>query len=247
MVLTDSRKLTLADAVTLFNGLLGFLAITYIVDGRFFEASILILSSVVVDGLDGIIARGMGTTHEVGAYLDLFSDSVSFCFAPALLIYSLYYDKELGRAWMSPVNAAATVIPMVIVFFGVLRLSRFADKESTSDFYNGLPVPVLAMVIVLLTNLLGVNGKINISIVLSITVAISLLLYSSIKYPKLRRRGWTITGAMVLSAAFLGMILTKSSYALGSILLFAALSSCILYIIIGPMVVGYEEKSGRDS
>ncbi len=233
------NKLTLADMITLFNGILGFLAITYVVDGRLFEASILIVVCIVVDGVDGMIARYMGTAHEMGAYLDLFSDSISFCFAPALLVYTMYYDKSLGRAWVSPANAAATAVPVILVFFGVLRLSRFADRESSSHYYNGLPVPVLALVMVLLTTLLGTNGTLNKSIVFTTTFLLSLLLYTGFKYPKFRRWELLVTGGFVLLISVIGILFTKSSYASGTILLFVALLSCISYIIIGPLVVGY--------
>ncbi len=240
-----NHEITLADLVTLSNGLLGFLAITYVIDGRFFEASSLIILCVAIDGIDGMIARRMGTSHKMGAYLDLFSDSVSFCFAPALLVYTLYYDKALGRAWVSPINAAATGVPMLMVFFGVLRLSRFADKESFGKNYRGLPVPVIALFVVIITS---IDAYLNPWVIFGSISLLSALLYSNIRYPKLRGPKWLFLGSILLLTAFMGGIFTKISYVEGNILLFAALMMCITYVAIGPIVVDkHGKKYGRDS
>lgn len=230
------RNLTVADMVTISNGLLGFLAITYIVDGRFFDASITIIICIGIDGMDGVIARYMGTSHRMGAYLDLFSDAISFCFAPALLVYSNYYDKTLGRAWESNLNMAATLVPMMMVFFGVLRLSRFAHRESTDTFYNGLPVPAMALMLVLLISLLGSEMPF---VVLTVAVILSSMLYSTLPYPKLRGRRWMLPGMVMLTLALFGEIFAKISYSSGPILLLAALVMCAVYIMVGPITVGY--------
>ncbi|MFO8109327.1 MAG: CDP-diacylglycerol--serine O-phosphatidyltransferase [Thermoplasmata archaeon] len=234
-------KLTLADIFTLFNALLGFLAITYIVDNRLFEASLLIIVCMAMDGLDGMIARYMDTSHKMGAYLDLFADAISFCFAPALLVYTVYYDEALGRAWESPLNAAATAVPMVLVFFGVLRLSRFADKESAEENYNGLPVPILALTIVLLISVFD-RGAL---LVMGIVLLISALLYSNIKYPKLWGFGGVLAGGALIFFSFFGVILGKNSYSLGPIFLFTALVMCGIYITIGPVGYSWKKKQKR--
>ncbi len=89
--------LTIPDMVTVMNASLGFLSITYIIDGRFWLASILIVLCVALDGIDGALARLMQVDHTLGAYLDFFADMISFCFAPALLLYTIFYDETLGR------------------------------------------------------------------------------------------------------------------------------------------------------
>src|SRR3990172_670437 len=84
-------KYPVADVFTGLNGLCGFLALTYIIDGRPVMASILLSIAMVLDGLDGAIARRFGSPHHLGHYFDSFSDLISFALAPAALIYFSYY------------------------------------------------------------------------------------------------------------------------------------------------------------
>ena len=98
------RPLTLlsyADVATLTSAFLGFLAITYIIDGSeasFIVAMILLPVCAIIDGMDGALARRFGTKHDYGKYLDSISDSICFGIAPSILVYSLYYDIERGPA-----------------------------------------------------------------------------------------------------------------------------------------------------
>ena len=90
------RPLTLisyADMATLLSASLGFLAITYMIDGneKSYIAAMLILPfCAIIDGMDGALARKFGTKHHYGKYLDSISDSICFGIAPSILVYSLY-------------------------------------------------------------------------------------------------------------------------------------------------------------
>ena len=71
-----------ADLATLTSATLGFLAITYIIDGTtssYIVALILLPISAIIDGMDGALARKFGTKHDYGKYLDSISDSICFC------------------------------------------------------------------------------------------------------------------------------------------------------------------------
>jgi CDP-diacylglycerol--serine O-phosphatidyltransferase len=122
----------------------GLYSILWTIRERFTTAAWLILLAIVFDGFDGYIARSMKTTSRIGIELDSFSDFVSFCIAPAILIYSiiLWQYRTPGLA-----------VSLIYIFFGALRLSRFnvkAHKEydiatkmtKPSTYYiEGLPVP----------------------------------------------------------------------------------------------------------
>ena len=85
--------LSYADIATLTSALLGFLAITYIIDGSdssYLVAMLLLPISAIIDGMDGALARKFGTKHDYGKYLDSISDSICFGLAPSILVYSLY-------------------------------------------------------------------------------------------------------------------------------------------------------------
>ena len=75
-----------ADMATLLSASLGFLAITYMIDGseKSYVVAMLILPfCAIIDGMDGALARKFGTKHHYGKYLDSISDSIclsiSFC------------------------------------------------------------------------------------------------------------------------------------------------------------------------
>ena len=233
------KKLSIADYITLSNGLLGFLAITYILDERYLLSSMLLVVCIGIDGLDGYVARKLDTVHELGSYLDMFSDIISFCFAPALLVYSSYYDITLGRAWGSPINALATLVPMMVVFFGVLRLSRFADVSHVESIYRGLPTPLYTLLIVSITFLVGWGERYVISqyIPLLSIMFVSFLLYSNISYPKLSGLKLKGIGLIFLVVAFLGLYMDHLSIGGGNLFILITLFICIIYIIVGPMLV----------
>ncbi len=230
---------TLPDYITISNGILGFMALTYIIDGRFWISSILLIICIVLDGIDGALARKMKMEHNLGTDLDYFADIISFCMAPAILLYSNYYDANLGRAWESPLNAVATIVPTLIVIFGILRLGRHLKEGSMHEHFVGLPSPVIALITVLLTSLYGFEGILGYQpkLVLSVLFVLSILLYSKIPYPKIRRGIFFYSGSLFLCITFVGLVLAKISYPIGSLLLAMAVTATFGYIFIGPIMV----------
>jgi CDP-diacylglycerol--serine O-phosphatidyltransferase len=78
-----------ADIATFIGAALGFLAITYIIDGTvssYIVALMLLPISAIIDGMDGALARKFGTKHDYGKYLDSISDSICFGIAPYIMI-----------------------------------------------------------------------------------------------------------------------------------------------------------------
>ena len=192
-----------ADLLTLANGFLGTLAITYILDGEHIMASFLILLAVIMDGLDGIVARRYGSPHEFGQFLDSISDAVSFCLAPGLIIYNNFYDKDLGSAWVSFPNALATAGTMFFVVFGLLRLARFAGKDYRMKSFLGLPTPASAMLVIVLCLLWG-NQELNTFsmsyepyFIIGAIVALAFLMVSDVRYPKIRGKLSVIAGLSI--------------------------------------------------
>ncbi len=240
-------SLTIPDFVTVGNALLGFLSITYVIDGRFFLASLLIVVCVGLDGLDGLLARYLDVEHELGAYLDLFSDMISFCFAPALLLYSTYYKIQLGRAWQSPQNALATIVPFLIVFFGTMRLTRFADKTSDRKTYSGLPTPCLALLVIHLTYLFGWGGTgwYHPYLTLLVVLGFSFLLYSPIPYPKLRGKRLKTAAVIFIVLNMMGLLLIYFARTEAKIFLLFTLVILLGYILLGPLMVTYHDKRKR--
>lgn len=118
----------------------GFYAIVWAMEGRFENSVIAIFVAMVMDGLDGRIARMTHTQTAFGAQLDSLSDMVSFGLAPAVLVFS-WALMHVGRAgWLG------AFLFMVCV---ALRLARFNIQLGKADkrFFIGLPSPAGAALI----------------------------------------------------------------------------------------------------
>lgn len=118
----------------------GFYSIVQAMNSKFEFAAVAIFIAMVLDGLDGRVARLTRTQSEFGAEYDSLSDMVSFGVAPSLLMYEWAF-KDLGKlGWFAAfIYCAGTA----------LRLARFNANIETVDkrFFQGLPSPAAAAVI----------------------------------------------------------------------------------------------------
>lgn len=130
----------LPNILTLLALCAGLTAIRYGLQDRFQAAVTAIIIAAILDGLDGRLARRLGSTSRFGAELDSLSDFLSFGVAPAVLLY----------LWT--MNTAGSVGWAVVLLFPVcsaLRLARFntgLDAETSppawmSGFFTGVPAP----------------------------------------------------------------------------------------------------------
>ena len=118
----------------------GFYAIVQAMNGRFDQAAIAIFVAMVLDSLDGRVARLTKTQSAFGAEYDSLSDMVSFGAAPALIVYewSLRGMGKLG--WIAA---------FVYVAGAALRLARFNTMLEVADkrYFQGLPSPAAAALV----------------------------------------------------------------------------------------------------
>lgn len=118
----------------------GFYAIVQAMNGKFEFAAVAIFVAMVMDGLDGRVARLTHTQSEFGAEYDSLSDMVSFGVAPALVAYE-WALKSLGKwGWFAAfIYCAGTA----------LRLARFNTNIEIIDKSNfqGLPSPAAAALV----------------------------------------------------------------------------------------------------
>ncbi len=118
----------------------GFYAIVVIMSGQFEAAAIAIFAAMILDGLDGRVARLTNTTSAFGLQYDSLADMVSFGVAPAIVALNwglLSLDKLAWAASFAYVACAA------------LRLARFNTQTECIDkrFFIGLASPAAAAVI----------------------------------------------------------------------------------------------------
>jgi CDP-diacylglycerol--serine O-phosphatidyltransferase len=118
----------------------GFYAIVQAMNGRYEIAAIAIYVAMVLDGLDGRVARWTHTQSEFGAQYDSLADMVAFGAAPALVAYE-WALKDFGKlGWIAA---------FVYCAGAAIRLARFNTNIELLDkrFFQGLPSPAAAAVV----------------------------------------------------------------------------------------------------
>lgn len=125
----------LANIVTTLSLACGFLSIIFSLNGHFTIASWLVLVSVVLDGLDGQLARKIKVSSEFGKELDSLVDVVSFGIAPAILGYLFIYKSF---------HFLAMVVLFIHLTSSVMRLAKYniTPKEEMRNYFYGLPTTV---------------------------------------------------------------------------------------------------------
>jgi CDP-diacylglycerol--serine O-phosphatidyltransferase len=170
----------LPNLITTGSLFAGFYAIVAAIDGRFHAAAIAILVSLVLDGLDGRIARLTQSTSGFGVQYDSLADLVAFGVAPGLLVY-LWALKGL------PYNQFGWVAAFLFVVCGALRLARFNVQQGSMDprYFNGLPIPAAATLIatsILFYYEIGEWAPERHVYILAMIYLLSFLMVSNIKY-----------------------------------------------------------------
>ena len=170
---------------TFANAFFGFLSVIYSLDGNIVSAVYCIFCAAIMDGFDGRLARLLGTSSSLGMELDSLCDAISFCFAPAVLLYSSFlYDQ--GFIGIS-----------VLVFYlcaGLFRLAKFNMSSELQVFsFLGLPTTVAAFFLSSLvlyydrvdSGPLGflIHGK----TFLILIAFVAMLMISSIPFPALKK------------------------------------------------------------
>ena len=120
---------------TLSNLLFGFLALIWVIEENYTLASTMILLSVLMDSLDGKVARRLSVSSDFGKELDSLSDLVSFGVAPAILTYQAILvplQSDLARIIGLGIAAA-------FVLCGAVRLARF-NMMNIKTHFVGVPI-----------------------------------------------------------------------------------------------------------
>ncbi len=163
----------------------GFLAVLQIFEGHFTKAVFLIMASVILDGLDGTVARLTKTESNFGVQLDSLVDAVAFGVSTSYLIYKWGFTSEF--------NQFGIVIAFIFMSAGIIRLARFnVIKEAhvmPSDIFIGLPIPIgsisIASIVLYFKEPLKSPEWI---IVFSIfVILISFLMISNVKYKTFKK------------------------------------------------------------
>ncbi len=133
------------NVVTLMNLLSGILAILFILRDELVLGSLCITIALVLDFLDGFLARLLHAQSPIGEQLDSLSDLVSFGIAPGYILWSLMRSTYLqeGVSISDLLPYAAFLVPV----FSALRLAKFTIDTSQKYTFHGLPTPASAIFI----------------------------------------------------------------------------------------------------
>ncbi len=216
----------------------GFYAITAAMKGDFDLAAIAIFAAMIMDGLDGRVARLTHTQTAFGAEYDSLSDMVSFGVAPALVMYLWSLSGLAKLGWFAAFVYAAAA---------ALRLARFNTQIGVEDkrYFQGLPSPSAAAIVtgfIWVGETYGLQGEAMRYVATLITAAAGLMMVSNFRYYSfkeidIRRR----VPFVVIIAIVLALALVSTN---PQLMLFAIFSG---YAVSGPLwtLIELRRRRGR--
>jgi CDP-diacylglycerol--serine O-phosphatidyltransferase len=166
-----------AHVVTFTNLGCGFAALLLIIEGHTNQAVSLIFLAMVLDFVDGALARMAGHGSSFGKELDSLADLVSFGVAPSFLAY----HSQVG-----PSLLIVAIVSLTFVFCGAWRLALFNVAESGRDF-RGMPITVAGGILTALAYLAYLGGDWPWPVLAMCTLALSALMVCRIRFVKLSR------------------------------------------------------------
>ena len=133
-------KNNLANAFTLGNLFSGSIGVINLVDGNYKVAALCIIISLVLDFLDGFVARALKANSNLGAQLDSLADMVSFGLLPGVTMFKAL--EGFGNQFMDfELPFQLKYLGLFVALFSCLRLAIFNLDEEQSYYFKGLNTP----------------------------------------------------------------------------------------------------------
>jgi CDP-diacylglycerol--serine O-phosphatidyltransferase len=190
----------------------GFLALTYSAAGQFKEAALAILFAILLDGLDGRVARRLNATSRFGLEFDSFSDLVSFGVAPAILVYNWCFKVQLQA------DEFGVLIAFIYAVCTACRLARFNLETPTLKGFCGLPSPgaAAAMAAMVYISPYQTVSQSSVFFVSLITLLLAFFMVSSIPYLSIKafKLQSIHLGVTILIALGIGLLWYSARYGL---------------------------------
>ncbi|MDP5276853.1 CDP-diacylglycerol--serine O-phosphatidyltransferase [Chengkuizengella axinellae] len=181
---------SLPSVFTVANLFIGITSIIFVFNNQPDIAALLVIVAMLTDGIDGRVARALNVQSEFGKELDSLSDVISFGVAPAFLMYVVAFQEMSAIGW---------IVTAIFPICGALRLARFnVVTNDVKGYFIGLPIPAAGGI---LSSMALFHDGIHLSVLVLVTIILSLLMVSNIKYPSLKSVGiskYTLLVAMVL-------------------------------------------------
>jgi len=180
---------------TLGNLYCGFLSIGFAANGQFNNAAILILIGMMLDSMDGRLARMLKADSQLGKELDSLADIVTFGVAPSFLVYYTYFHQF---------GILGTLVAGLFPLFGAYRLARFniSTDKSSLNYFIGVPITAAGGIMAILTLFGDMIPNIVTTVVFT---ALGFLMVSRIRIPSFKEVPLPKYGTIV--TIFLGSLL----------------------------------------
>lgn len=213
----------LPNALTILAICAGLTAIRLGVQGDYVLSVLLIIGAGIIDGIDGRLARLLGSSSKMGAELDSLADFLNFGVAAPLTLYFWALQDMRGLGWISV---------LVFAVCCVIRLARFnvtakSDEPRDSAYFQGVPSPAGALLVMLpmyLSFAIADRAVLPDTVICLYMIAVGLLLISrlptwSFKTTRISREnvkffliGVAVVGAALFSFAWLTLIVLCLGY-----------------------------------
>lgn len=170
---------SLPNMLTISNLFLGIVAIILAFQGNQYVdfAAITVIIGMLMDGLDGRVARMLNVQSEFGKELDSLSDVITFGVAPAFIMYVVV---------LQDLQLIGILITAVFPICGALRLARFNVQAGVPGYFIGLPITAAGGV---LATLALYHEVFNVALLAIGMLVLSFLMVSKIKYPNFKKVG----------------------------------------------------------
>lgn len=172
---------SLPSLFTIGNLFLGIVSIILVFNGEADLAAIMVIVAMLLDGLDGRVARALNVQSDFGKELDSLSDVISFGVAPAFVVYAVaFQDYHSATAWTVMAWVATSIFPTC----GALRLARFNVTTGTPGYFIGLPIPAAGGV---LATMALFHNELSAPVLMLGELLLAYLMVSNIRYPSFKR------------------------------------------------------------
>lgn len=215
----------------------GFYAIVAAMNGHFDNAAVAIFISMILDGLDGRVARMTNTQSAFGAEYDSLVDMVAFGVAPALVAFTMSLQSLGNVGWIAT---------FIYVAGAALRLARFNTQIDVVDkrYFIGLPSPSAAAIVagfVWATHTYDSSMFLTL-LTMVVVAAAGVLMVSNVKYYSFKefdmKKSVPFTALLIMVLVFAVIALEPS------LVLFGAF---MIYVLSGPINILVQKRKGSDT
>lgn len=199
----------LPNLVTLLGLCAGLTAIRMAVEGRYDLAVAAIIFAIILDGIDGRLARYFRATSRFGEQLDSLADFVDFGVAPAIFIFVWRLDELSSFGWICAL-VFAICVGLRLARFNTALLAEEPRPDWSRDFFVGVPAPAGAGLILLpyfLERTIAKESGLAAFLVAIFSIVIALLMVSRLPTLSGKRFGRRIPRDRVLPVLVIGVFL----------------------------------------